>query len=686
MAKKYASDYAQEIGAQLQGNISQIIALRQKARADEAEAQRFALQQKRLDEQEARALRAEARQIAQDAEARDVRAFEKELKLAAEERAKDEAIRAERTADRQDEELKLRIENAEAQRNKTYDETWGIDDAITSSLDLKDINPRDMQALQLTHQQYVDAGIALQQNRGDAALQDDYVRAQNQHKLVRSIVEGRGKANNEVFKSVITGAYGDNLSAGIGVERDRWHQYNLTPKLNNLGEVVVDSDNNPIMVPPSYFIDDDGVLMVGEKEGFNQPWSESPFHDSGNIYSPLIKSPETAFNSADYSSRVAEETFDPRKMGQYTVIDEATQYGTGELNRPAFDEKMTDRVSTDIRQNSHLRRQISFEQYNEDTPKKDYLDSGDLALAEDKYKHGVNKQKINGTRVTDGKFQNGEWVFSVSDNDIENEISDTDAKTDINNYRKAVKNYAQKLYANVEEKVIPLDQRSDIERVRREQERAANAASTGGSSGSDAPTFTSLNVTEVPGAVQTDADGNPVLDANGNPVREAGRPIISFNFPSNETVSVPGELFGYREVDVQGVEINPSTGEVEAFRLAVPQTVQQAALDAATTPAEQRNVRELFDKVRNTRVTADDPNTEIASLFNSITTDIRNTTSGSTRRPTPQARINQAKQEIQVFNYFSQAGTLSVYGIDNISQLTPEILAQMLEEYEAAGQ
>ena len=57
MAKKYASDYARDIGAQIQGNVSQVIALKQKARAEEAEAKRYAEQQARLERQEDASLR-----------------------------------------------------------------------------------------------------------------------------------------------------------------------------------------------------------------------------------------------------------------------------------------------------------------------------------------------------------------------------------------------------------------------------------------------------------------------------------------------------------------------------------------------------------------------------------------------------------------------------------------------------
>ena len=88
----------------------------------------------------------------------------------------------------------------------------------------------------------------------------------------------------------------------------------------------------------------------------------------------------------------------------------------------------------------------------------------------------------------------------------------------------------------------------------------------------------------------------------------------------------------------------------------------------------------LFDKAVATKITPDNP------LFAEITNDIRNTTSGSNRRPGPQARIDQAKNELAVFNYFAEQGMLGMYGVGSIDELTPETMRQMAEDYEAAGQ
>ena len=674
MAKKYASDYARDIGAQIQGNVSQVIALKQKARADEAEAKRYAEQQARLDRQEAAALRKEARQIEIDRLNRENLEFERQFKISAEERAVKADERAERAADRADEQFEFQKEEAEDRKTQKYLQRRGVDKIATSVLDPSIIDARDSQAMDLAWQEYEAAGANLEANIGDPAAEARWAQAQRQWTQVSGISEGRSKRNQETFQAVQTGGF-DNLSTDITTEQERWANYNLTPKLDENGEVVRDANGEPVMVEPNFFMQE-GVLMVGEEGSANAiPWTESRYADASDVYTPLLVAKETAFNSTDYANTVAEETFDPNKMRSFTVLDEETKLGTGQLDMAKFDETMTDRARTDFRQNVHLRNQIALEQYNEDTPGKDYLDSDDQRKALEKYNPEVANVKLNnGTSVVDGKFKDGKWEFTLSDGDIEDQNSrlTTDQQRAVKDYRKAYKNYVDRESANVQSKIIPVDERPQIlaeqqRRLELEQRRedAQNRATTSTSGGATAPTFTALTTTPA----TANADGSTTPG------------VPTFNFPGNETVTVPGTDFGFSEVAVQGVEFDPATGEVAAYTLTVPNSVLAAAQRrAGNDPTQQADVQTLFDKAVATKITPDNP------LFAEITNDIRNTTSGSNRRPGPQARIDQAKNELAIFNYFEDAGLLSTYGIDSVDDLTPELMRQMAEEYEAAGQ
>ena len=693
MAKKYASDYARDIGAQIQGNVSQVIALKQKARADEAEAKRYAEQQARLDRQEAAALRKEARQIEIDRLNRENLEFERQFKISAEERAVKADERAERAADRADEQFEFQKEEAEDRKTQKYLQRRGVDKIATSVLDPSIIDARDSQAMDLAWQEYEAAGANLEANIGDPAAEARWAQAQRQWTQVSGVSEGRSKRNQETFQAVQTGGF-DNLSTDITTEQERWANYNLTPKIDENGEVVRDANGEPVMVEPNFFMQE-GVLMVGEEGSANAiPWTESRYADASDVYTPLLVAKETAFNSTDYANTVAEETFDPNKMRSFTILDEETKLGTGQLDMAKFDETMTDRARTDFRQNVHLRNQIALEQYNEDTPGKDYLDSDDQRKALEKYNPEVaNVTLDNGTSVVDGKFKDGKWEFTLSDGDIEDQNSGltTDQQRAVKDYRKAYKNYVDRESANVQAKIIPIDERPQIlaeqqRRLELEQRRedAQNRAANGGTGGGPtAPTFTALTTTA--------ATANP--DGSTTP----GRP--TFNFPGNESLTIPGTDFGFPEVAVQGVEFDPTTGEVAAYTLTVPNSVLAAAQRAAgNDAAQQANVQTMFDKAVATKVTPYklDANGEVVTdnngepvpnpLFTTITNDIRNTTSGSNRRPGPQARVDQARNEIAIFNYFDDAGILAARGIQSIDQLTPELMRELAEMYEAAGQ
>ena len=673
MAKKYASDYARDIGAQIQGNVSQVIALKQKARADEAEAKRYAEQQARLDRQEAAALRKEARQIEIDKLNRENLEFERQFKISAEERAVKADERAERAADRADEQFEFQREEAEERKTERYLQRRGVDKVATTVLDPSVIDVRDSKAIDLALKEYQDAGVNIELNVGDPAAEARFAQAQRQWFQVSGVSEGRSKRNQETFQTVQTGGF-DNLSTDITTEQERWANYNLTPKLDENGEVVRDANGEPVMVEPSFFMQE-GVLMVGEEGSANAiPWTESRYADPSDVYTPLLVAKETAFNSTDYANTVAEETFDPSKMRSFTVLDEETQLGTGQLDMEAFDGAMTDRQRTDFSQNVHLRNQIALEQYNEDTPGKDYLDSDDQRKALEKYNPEAANVKFGNdqTPAIYGEYKNGEWEFAVSDNDIENSPLSREQKDAVKEYRKAYKNYADKESANVQSKIIPIDERPQIEaeqqrRLEREQARqdAQNRATTSTSGGATAPTFTALTTTP----------------ATANPDGTTTPGVPTFNFPGNETVTVPGTSFGFDKVAVQGVEFDPATGEVAAYTLTVPNDIMTAAMNqAGADPDAQARVQSLFDEAVATKITPDNP------LFDSITNDMRNTTSGSNRRPGPQARIEQAKNELAVFNYFAEQGMLGMYGVGSIDELTPETMRQMAEDYEAAGQ
>ena len=676
MAKKYASDYARDIGTQIQDNVSQVIALKQKARADEAEAKRYAEQQARLDREEAAALRKEARQIEIDRLNRENLDFERQFKISAEERAISADRRAEEAGDRAERTLSLQEDKFEQEKQDKFIQENGLEGIETSVLDRSKVDIRDSKAYALAFQEFQEAGINAKRNPGDPEAQARWQRAKQQKETVEGIAEARSAVNQETFQRVQFGEF-DNLSTDITTEQERWANYNLTQKIDDNGDAVFDANGEPVMVSPNYFMQN-GTLMVGEEGSPNAvPWNESRYADPADVYTPLLVAKETAFNSTDYANTVAEETFDPSKMRSFTILDPETNLGTGELDMVELDKTMTDRAITDLRQNVHLRNQIALEQYNEDTPGKDYLDSDDQRKALEKYNpEVVNVRLENGTSVVDGKFKDGKWEFTLSDGDIEDQGNGltTDEQRAVKDYRKAYKNYVDRESSNVQAKIIPIDERPEIERIRYQKERDAvadearrNAAASGGSGtggGPTAPTFTALTTT-------------PPTEVNGMPV--PGRP--TFNFPGNESLTIPGTDFGFPEVAVQGVEFDPATGEVAAYTLTVPNSVLVAAQRAAgNNAAQQANVQTMFDKAVATKVTPDNP------LFATITNDIRNTTSGSNRRPGPQARIDQAKNELTIYNYFADAGLLSTYDIDSVDGLTPEILRRMAEDYNNAGQ
>ena len=621
---KFASDYAREVQQQLQGNIDRLIAAKRAKRQEEEEKKRYEQQQQRLDMQEARALRAEQRQLQLDQEARDQRVIENKYKASADLRAETQmGINLDAN------------ERAAQQEQRAADDAfykqYGITDALAVDMPTG-LNQRDQPAVQAAWEQVRKAGRAAMQSKS----QEDVAHLEkmmDQWNRISGVAEGRATLNNQNYQNVLNGQYSETLATTVVEETERWEQYNAAPS------ITVGPDGTIMYV--EQVTDEMGTVTTSQV-----PYTNSRYGDINDIYVPVQKSEESMFNSYDYGTTVAEESF-VEKGRYYTVKDEEYALGTGVLNSELLYTDINKNFRAKEKGNIRMMNQISFEAFNDETPGKDYLEPNDLKAALEKYPPEMANIKFGDdqVRAVYGEYDaEGNYNFSVSDSDIENdERFDRDTKDDILNYRKAYKGYREKLARRIEEQVIPLDethiiaQNKTAERIAQEE-----AALEAQQAAQEAFELSDTTLTEIRTPSTTNAEGQEV------PGEVVG---MQFQFPPNENVAVPAAVAeGFNKAVVNDVRLD-NQGNVTSVVLGVPKDIMREILQGAGDDQQALvSLQRMFDKVDGKVVSAD----ENPEQFNQIMA-VLNDTQPASGKPSPADRLQNAQFKVRAQNVWLPA-------------------------------
>lgn len=616
---KFASDYAREVQQQLQGNIDRLIAAKRARRQEEQEKKRYEQQQERLDLQEARSIRAEQRQLQLDQEARDQRVVENKYKANAEERAETD--------------LDIRLdanERASAAEERAADaafyQQYGVTDALAVDMP-SGLNQRDQPAVQAAWEEVRKAGRTAMQSKS----QEDIVhmdKMMEQWNKISGVAEGRATLNNQNYQNVLNGQYGETLATTAVEETQRWEQYNTPPAIE------VGPDGTIMYVEQV----DDGMGGVTTKR---VPYTQSHYGDVNDIYVPVQRSEESMFNSYDYGTTVAEETF-AQKGRYYTAKDEEYALGTGVLDTELLYTDINDNFRSKEKGNIRMMNQIAFEAYNDETPGKDYLEPQDLEAARQKYPPEVANIEFGDDKVRAvyGEYDaEGNYNFSVSDSDIENdERFNRDQKDDILNFRNAYKSYREKYARRIEEQVIPLDETNVIAANQAQARQAqAEAEMEAQQAAQEAAELSDTTLTEIRTASTTDANGQEVAgDVVG----------MQFQFPPNENVTVPAAAAeGFNKAVINDVRMD-NQGNVTSVVIGIPQNIMTEILQNAGDDAQAlASLENMFAKINGKEVSAAD-NPEQFNQIMAVINDMQ----PSSGKPSPASRVQNAQNKVRAQN------------------------------------
>ena len=417
MEYKFASDYAREIGQQIQGDVDRIVQQRRQA-ADRAR------EQQRYSEQQARYARSEERQARQD---------ERQVSL------------DQRSEDRYNEQLYGYTKNA-SEAAPTGVGGWAVE------------------GLQMALDEFQRASTQHKLEPTSENLQS-FQQAKAQYEQLKNISTAKFAMNSQTITNVRGGKI-NNLAGGVALAEQQWDDYSQAP------EWVMGEDGKlSVVTPARQGVDENGMPMEVSPAGLTD-WRSTRWGSLDDVYVPSIKAEETAFSSPTFSKTLFDETFNAKKKA-YTKLN-SEGLGLGELEAEPLYGDITDAISDRVRTNPQMYRQMAFEQWKRDNPGKDYMTEADQQAALSTYDQRLVNTAINRESISSGRLnENGEFVFNVSEGQIDAiPTMNSEQKRAMKQWRTAVGGYYESMAQGIAGRMEPVDQRDTIARLNQNRANA----------------------------------------------------------------------------------------------------------------------------------------------------------------------------------------------------------------------
>lgn len=410
MEYKFASDYAREIGRQIQGDIDRIVQTRQAAADRAREEQRYKEQQERFARSEERQARMDERQLSMDQKAED----------------------------RYNEQLYGYTKIA-TEAPPTSVGGWAVE-GLQMALD---------------HFQSAATQHRLNPTEANTAMMQQ---AKSQYESLKNIATAKHAINSQTINNVRGGKI-TNLAGGVEQAEAMWADYSQAP------EWVMGEDGKlMIATPGKQALDENGQPVMVVSPGL-QDWRQSRYGSLDDVFVPQIKAEETAFASNAFSKLLFDESFNAKRKS-YTRLNEQN-LGLGELEFGRLYEDIGNAVTDRVRTNPQMYRQMAFEQWKRDNPGKDYMTEKDQQDALATYNAGLASTAINGESISAGKLnENGRFVFNVSDAQIDAIPSmNSEQKRAMKQWRSATSNYYEAMAQGIAGRMEPVDERATIAKL-----------------------------------------------------------------------------------------------------------------------------------------------------------------------------------------------------------------------------
>ncbi len=424
MEYKFASDYAREIGQQIQGDVDRIVQQRRQAADRAREQQRYSEQQARYARSEERQARQDERQVSMD----------------------------QRSEDRYNEQLYGYTKNA-SEAAPTGVGGWAVE------------------GLQMALDEFQRASTQHKLEPTSENLQS-FQQSKAQYEQLKNISTAKFAMNSQTITNVRAGKI-NNLAGGVDLAEQQWDDYSQAP------EWVMSEDGKlSVVTPARQGVDENGMPMEVSPAGLTD-WRSTRWGSLDDVYVPSIKAEETAFSSPTFSKTLFDETFNAKRKA-YTKLD-GQGLGLGELESEPLYGDITDAISDRVRTNPQMYRQMSFEQWKRDNPGKDYMTEADQQAALSTYDQRLANTAIDRESISSGRLnENGEFVFNVSEGQIDAiPTMNSEQKRAMKQWRTAVGGYYESMAQGIAGRMEPVDQRDTIARLNQNRANAEAEAEAG---------------------------------------------------------------------------------------------------------------------------------------------------------------------------------------------------------------
>ena len=424
MEYKFASDYAREIGQQIQGDVDRIVQQRRQAADRAREQQRYSEQQARYARSEERQARQDERQVSMD----------------------------QRSEDRYNEQLYGYTKNA-SEAAPTGVGGWAVE------------------GLQMALDEFQRASTQHKLEPTSENLQS-FQQSKAQYEQLKNISTAKFAMNSQTITNVRGGKI-NNLAGGVDLAEQQWDDYSQAP------EWVMSEDGKlSVVTPARQGVDENGMPMEVSPAGLTD-WRSTRWGSLDDVYVPSIKAEETAFSSPTFSKTLFDETFNAKRKA-YTKLN-GQGLGLGELESEPLYGDITDAISDRVRTNPQMYRQMSFEQWKRDNPGKDYMTEADQQAALSTYDQRLVNTAIDRESISSGRLnENGEFVFNVSEGQIDAiPTMNSEQKRAMKQWRTAVGGYYESMAQGIAGRMEPVDQRDTIARLNQNRANAEAEAEAG---------------------------------------------------------------------------------------------------------------------------------------------------------------------------------------------------------------
>lgn len=409
MEYKFASDYAREIGQQIQSDIDRIMQARQAAADRAKEEQRYQEQQARYATSEERALRTEERQMRAD----------------------------------------------EKQEQRYQDQLYGYT-KTAMEVAPRSVDGWAVEGLQLALDEFQKAST---QHRLEPteANQIRMQQSKAQYENFKNVSTAKFAMNSQTINNVRGGKI-DNLAGGV----DPQTGMSIEP-IEYAERMYADYSQ-----APEWVMTEDGKLMVASEGGL-QDWSSTRYANTQDVFVPAIKAEETMFASYKFSEELFKNSF-AAKSKSYTTED-ANGYKLGELRYGDLYRDISDVISDKVRTNPRMLNQAAWEQWKRDNPGRGDMTEAEQREALQVYNPQLALTAVDGESISSGKLdENGRFVFNVTDAQLDAiPVMNSEAKRAVNNWRKTVAGYYESMAQGIAGRMIPVDQRPELAAHRQRQ-------------------------------------------------------------------------------------------------------------------------------------------------------------------------------------------------------------------------